>query len=195
MILQFSKFCQILILTLWFVTLPCFLAKIAQILQRVIVFFLERGEQIELWFRHIWIVQWLQFFPTTAYLFRFWPSSGGNGCSKLDQKWKLCVRPFFMKTQILQMFFKKTFCLLEYYLWWELWQYWTIFGGVRAQKPPKKGHFMDAGIVRKTLKTFKLTIANAILMKLTMIMYFHESVNRKPLRAKNLVFWQMSTNF
>ena len=54
---------------------------------------------------------------------------------------------------------------------------------------------MDAGIVRKTLKTFKLTIANAILMKLTMIMYFHESVNRKPLRAKNLVFWQMSTNF
>ena len=38
-----AKFCQILILTLWFVTLPCFLAKIAEILQIVIVFFSGKG--------------------------------------------------------------------------------------------------------------------------------------------------------
>ena len=68
---KFTKFCQILILTLWFLTLPCFLAKIAQILQKVVVFFLERGDEIEPWFWHILITQWL-----TAYIFRFWPSSG-----------------------------------------------------------------------------------------------------------------------
>ena len=51
-------------------------------------------------------------------------------------------------------------------------------GGVRAQKPPKKGYFVDAESVRKTLEIVNLTTtANAILMKLTRIMYLHESVN------------------
>ena len=135
---KFAKLWQILILTLWFVTLPCFLAKIAQILQKVIVFFLEREKKIEPWFWHIWIAQWLKFSPNTPYLFRFRPSSGGNGWLKLDQKWKLWVRLFFMKTRILQIFFKQCFCLLEYNLWWEFWQYYIMFGGERAQKPPKK---------------------------------------------------------
>ena len=58
-------------------------------------------------------------------------------------------------------------------------------GGVSAQKPPKKGYFVDAESVRKTLEIFNLTIANAILMKLTTVMYLHESVNRKALRARN----------
>ena len=44
---------------------------------------------------------------------------------------------------------------------------------------------MDAELVRRTLKTINLTITNAILMKLTTIMYLHESVNWKPLRARN----------
>ena len=47
---------------------------------------------------------------------------------------------------------------------------------------------MDGESVRKTLKTFNLTNHNAILMKLTTIMYLHESVNRKPLRARNSAF-------
>ena len=64
-----------------------------------------------------------------------------------------------------------------------------IFGGVRTRKPPKKGHFVDAESVRKALKIFNLTTTNAILMKLTTIMYLHESVNRKALRARNPVFW------
>ena len=42
--------------------------------------------------------------------------------------------------------------------------------GVRAQQPPKKGYFLDAELVRKTLEIFNLTITNAILMKLTAIM-------------------------
>ena len=47
---------------------------------------------------------------------------------------------------------------------------------------------MDAESVRKTLKTFNLNIADAILIKMYTVMYLHESVNRKPLRARNLVF-------
>ena len=62
--------------------------------------------------------------------------------------------------------------------------------GSKGQKPPKKGHFMDTELVRKTLKTFNLTTTNAILMKLTTIMYLRESVNRKPLRARSSVFWR-----
>ena len=50
-----------------------------------------------------------------------------NEQSKLNEKSKLWVRPF-MKTRILQIFFKQCFCLLEYYRWWEFRQYWTIFG-------------------------------------------------------------------
>ena len=44
---------------------------------------------------------------------------------------------------------------------------------------------MDAQLVWKTLKNFNLTTTNAILMKHTTIMYLHESVNWKPLRARN----------
>ena len=46
---------------------------------------------------------------------------------------------------------------------------------------------MDAESGRKTLKTFNLTTTNAIIMKLTTIMYLHESVNQKPLRVRNSV--------
>ena len=60
--------------------------------------------------------------------------------------------------------------------------------GVRAQKPSKKGYFVDAESVRKTLEIFKLTTANSILMKLTTIMYLHESVNGKAFRARNSFF-------
>ena len=67
--------------------------------------------------------------------------------------------------------------------------------GSKSPKTSQKGPFHGCWNFTENFETFKLTIANAILMKLTMIMYFHESVNRKPLRAKNLVFWQMSTNF
>ena len=87
-------------------------------------------------------------------------------------------------------FFKQCCYLLEYYLWWEFRQYWTIFGEVRTQKLPKKSHFGNVESTRKTLKYFNLTIANALLMKLTTIMFLHESVNWKPLRARNSVFWR-----
>ena len=124
-------------------------------------------------------------FSPTAYIFRFRPSSGGNFWSKL-------VRLFSL---ILQFPSKQCFCLQEYYLYREFRQYWTIFGWVRALKRHKKGHLMDAESVRKTLKTFNLTISNAIMMKLTTIMYLHKRLNRKPLRTKNSILGVMSTNF
>ena len=49
---------------------------------------------------------------------------------------------------------------------------------------------MDTESVGKTLKTFNLTTTNTILMKLTTIMYLHDSVNRKPLQARSSVFWR-----
>ena len=48
---------------------------------------------------------------------------------------------------------------------------------------------MDTESVSKTFKIYSVTITNAILMKLTTIMHLHESVNQKPLEARNLVFW------
>ena len=75
----------------------------------------------------------------------------GKQVVKVGLKCKLWVRLFFMKTQILQVFFKQCFRLIEYYLWREFRQYWTIFVGVTAQKPPKKDHFMGAESVRKFL--------------------------------------------
>ena len=46
------------------------------------------------------------------------------------------------------------------------------FGGVRTQKLPKKGHFVDAESVPKTLKNFNFTTTNTILMKLTRLCIF-----------------------
>ena len=42
---------------------------------------------------------------------------------------------------------------------------------------------------RKTLEIFNLKTTNAIVMKLAMIMYLHESVNQKALRVRNPFFW------
>ena len=67
--------------------------------------------------------------------------------------------------------------------------------GSKGQKPPKKGYFINAESVRKTLETFNLATTYAILMKLTTIMYLHESVNRKLLRARSSVFWRNVYDF
>ena len=56
---EWNSICQILVLTLWPVTPPCFLPKKAQLVQNVIAFFPEKGEEIEHWFWYLWIVQWL----------------------------------------------------------------------------------------------------------------------------------------
>ena len=49
-----------------------------------------------------------------------------------------------------------------------------MFGGERAQKPPKRGHFMDAALLQKYLKIYNFGTTNAINVKLTTIIYLHE---------------------
>ena len=49
-----------------------------------------------------------------------------------------------------------------------------FFGEQGLKSPHKKDHFMDAELVRKTLKIFNLTTTYAILMKLTIVMYFYK---------------------
>ena len=63
------------------------------------------------------------------------------------------------------------------YFWSKFQQTRAIFGRERAQKPLKRGHFMDAVLPRKHLKIYNLTTANATLMKLTTIMYFDKMFN------------------
>ena len=63
------------------------------------------------------------------------------------------------------------------YLWLKLQQTGTIFGGERAQKLPKRSHFMDAASPQKHLKIYNLTTANATLMKLTTIINLHKMFN------------------
>ena len=55
----------------------------------------------------------------------------------------------------------------------------------------QKEHWM----LNRYAKLLNLTTTNAILMKLTTIMYLHESANRKALIARNSVFGLISRNF
>ena len=64
-------------------------------------------------------------------------------------------------------------------------------GRVRTQKPPKKSYFVDAASVSQNLEVFNWTITNATLMKLTTIMYLHQSVNRKGLKVKYSLFFDL----
>ena len=63
------------------------------------------------------------------------------------------------------------------YRWLKFQQTRAIFGGEMAQKPPRRGHFMDAASPRKHLKIYNLTATNATLIKLTIIMYLHKIFN------------------
>ena len=114
---------------------------------------------------------------------------GRERSSKLGQKCELLVLLFSMKTWILQRNFQTVFfsatVLPLVTISAKLNHIWESKG----PKTSQKGYFMDAELVDKTLKIFNSTTTNAILMKITTIMYSHESVKQKPLRARNSVFW------
>ena len=52
-----------------------------------------------------------------------------------------------------------------------------IFAGKSAQKPLKRGYFMDAASTRKHLKIHNLTTTDAALMKHIIIMYLRKTFN------------------
>ena len=174
-------------------TPPCFLVKLSQILQKVIVFFPERGEEIKSSFWRILIAQWLKFFRSTAYFVSILTIFRRKRGVKVGPKVLTLARPFFHKYSTLsknfQTIFQTIFLLARVLPLMRISAILNHIGGVRAQKPTKKGYLVDAESVRKTLEIFNSTTPNIILMKLTMIMYLHESVNRKALRVRNSFFW------
>ena len=129
-----------------------------------------------------------RFFPTTAYLFRLRPSSRET----VGQSWTKVpiLGPSLFHENINLSIFFQTMLLFDTVL--PLVRISAISDHVWGSKGPKtseKSYFMDAELVRKTLKTFNLTTTNPIIRKLITIMYLQNSVNRKPLKAKNSVFW------
>ena len=136
--------CRILILPFWLVTPPCFLVKISQILQKVIAFFPERGEEIKTSFWHIWI--W-SFSALLLIFFDF----GHFQEEKRGQSWTKSALDlsFFHKYSNPSKNFQTVFLLIRVLL---LVRISAILdhitrvisallghiGGVSAQKPPKK---------------------------------------------------------
>ena len=90
----------------------------------------------------------------------------GNRGSNLNQKCKFWIRRFSTKLESFKKFSNKVFVYLSATFGENFGKIGSCFGGVRTQQPPKKGYFMDAESVRKTLKTYNLTTTYAILMKL-----------------------------
>ena len=85
----------------------------------------------------------------------FWSSLGGRGQSWTKKANFGC--PVSVKIENFQRLLKRCLLLLNHYFWLKFQQNWTVFEGLRTQKLPKKGHFMDAESVRKALKMFNLT--------------------------------------
>ena len=119
-------------------SLPCFLSKIAEILQKVIVLFRERGEEIEPWVWHIWIAQWVKLFPNTAYFLWFFGV-------KVGLKVQILGPLVFHRSSNPSKTFQTMFLF-------------PLVGGFgpfiwesKGPKSPNKRNFMDAESVRKTL--------------------------------------------
>ena len=124
-----------------------------------------------------------------------------NWASKWTKTVNFGCIPFEPKFKTLKDF-SNTVCLIRDFIWSKLQQDQTIFGGIRAQKATKRGHFMDAESIQKILKIFELTTTYAILMKLTTDIYlnkfFHlaeswcnsygvESANKKTLKMSHKI--------
>ena len=154
------------------------------------MFFPERREDTEPWFWHIWIVQWLIFFSRYCSYFlisaifrmkhvvKAGPKKANFG--PVSFLWKLnplnIFQTIFLFARVLPLV--RILAILDH-IW-----------GNNSLKTSQKGTFHGCWISPKKLKSFNLTTTNAILMKLTRIMYLHENVTRKPLRARNSVVWR-----
>ena len=86
-----------------------------------------------------------------------------------------CI-PFVPKCKILKYFSETVFFLLQI-VSGKVSSSQTIFGGVRAQKITKMGHFMDTEPTQNTLKIFDVTTTYAIVMKLTTDIYLNNGVH------------------
>ena len=88
----------------------------AQTLEKIIVFFLECGEEVDPWFWNIWIAQWLKFFPITDYTFSILAIFREKWVVKVGPKVESLGLSLFHENSNPSIFLKKCFCLLEHYL-------------------------------------------------------------------------------
>ena len=93
----------------------------------------------------------------------------------MGQITKLWVHPTSLKIKTVEKLFKLCFCLLILF-WVEISGKLDHTGGERAHKTQKGFH---GWWVHKYLKHFTLTTTNAILMKLTAIMYLYKIIRQK----------------
>ena len=61
--------------------------------------------------------------------------------------------------------------------WWKFCTNWNRLGGAIYEKLPKSGLQWYFSLLRKYLKIYNLATTDAILMKLTTIMYLHRGFN------------------
>lgn len=54
---------------------------------------------------------------------------------------------------------------------------------VKSQNPLQNGHYMDADLVRKIWKIVSLANTNAILMKVTAIVYLYKAFNLENIKV------------
>ena len=119
-----------------------------------------------------------EFFPPKFLFLWFRPSSGGKKGPKLETLGisRFCKDLNFSK--ILKALFLFPWILTVV-------KTLAIFGGVRVQNLPKKGYFMDAWIGTKNFKIYNLTTKNAILTKLTTIIYLYETFHLQKKLGRN----------
>ena len=123
-----KSICQILILTLWLVTPPCFLLKISQILQKVIAFFPKRGRADKNFILTYLDSSVAEVFPKYCLFFSILATFRRKRGVRVGPK-VITLGPFlFHKYSDPSKVFKQCFCLLQYYLSWVFRQYWTILG-------------------------------------------------------------------
>ena len=121
-----------------------------------------RGDKDSFW--HIWIAQWEKFF-------RIFRSKRGL---KAGPKVQTLDPSVFHKYSNPSKTFQTVFLFARVVPLVRILAILVYIGGVRAQKPPKKGYFVDDESLSKMLKSFNLTTENPILNKLTTIVYLHE---------------------
>ena len=141
--------------------------------------------EIKTSFWNIWIAQWLKFFCTTTYFFSILAILRRKRWLKVGPKVVTLGPSLFYKYQDPSRIFQTVFFFARVLTLVRISAILDNIEGARAPKPRKNGYFVDADSVRKTLEIFNSTTTNAILIKLTTIMYLHESVNRKAVRIRN----------
>ena len=107
--------------------------------------------------------------------FAFWKYFRFSGGKLGDQNHQLWVRPISAQTLNFERLLRDYLFLMKYVPQVEISTNLSHISAERAQKPPKRGHFMDAALPRKHLKIYNLTTTNAVLMKLTTIISLHKT--------------------